>query len=149
MLAVDSPPSCRCGCARPVTWNRQYGRWNRWLKGHNPPGNKGPSDRPRATPAERSRRYRQRNPGIRRFEHLRRYNITRAQYEALEQKQGGRCAICRTGAPGSRRTLWCVDHDHRTGVVRGLLCFTCNVGIGAFKESRDVLVRAVAYMGGV
>lgn len=51
------------------------------------------------------------------------YGLTPAQYDALLQRQGGRCAICRA-RPKSKRLA--VDHDHKSGAVRGLLCSRCN-----------------------
>jgi hypothetical protein len=51
------------------------------------------------------------------------YGITAAGYDALLRAQGGRCAICRA-RPKSKRLA--VDHDHKTGAVRGLLCSRCN-----------------------
>jgi hypothetical protein len=51
------------------------------------------------------------------------YGITGDEYEALLRAQGGRCAICRA-RPKSKRLA--VDHDHKTGAVRGLLCSRCN-----------------------
>jgi hypothetical protein len=61
----------------------------------------------------------------------------------LEQ-QNGVCAICHGNC-----TTWkalSVDHDHRTGKVRGLLCQTCNTGIGALDDSPDLLRRALEYL---
>jgi len=82
------------------------------------------------------------DPRLRRFE-LKRYGITVAEYDALLQKQGGVCAICRKH---SKRRL-CVDHCHRTGMVRGLLCVSCNLGLGSLKEDQASLVAALAYLG--
>lgn len=80
--------------------------------------------------------------------HLRtRYGLTEADYEALLERQGGGCAIC--GSPTVRdrtRNQLYVDHDHQTGRVRGLLCSPCNSGLGAFRDSRDLLLVAVSYL---
>lgn len=72
---------------------------------------------------------------------LRVYGITLAEREALAKRQGGRCAICRRKA----KTL-CVDHDHDTGFVRGLLCFRCNQALGFFGDSVQSLKQAMEYM---
>lgn len=59
----------------------------------------------------------------------------------MVKQQDGRCAICNRKA----KTL-CVDHDHDTGFVRGLLCFRCNQALGFFGDSTQSLERAVDYM---
>ena len=59
------------------------------------------------------------------------YGIPRGEYERLLQAQDGRCAIC-TRRPRARRLA--VDHDHHTGRVRGLLCYTCNKFVLGFVE---------------
>lgn len=72
------------------------------------------------------------------------YGVTSAQYEEMYQRQKGCCAIC--GTPKTSRRL-AVDHDHESGVVRGLLCLECNRGIGAFKESPSLFQKALQYLG--
>ena len=77
----------------------------------------------------------------RRF-HLRRYGLTEEDFEALCKEQNGQCAICRnlfTSTPY-------VDHDHKTGIVRGLLCSGCNTGLGMFKDHPDILLEAANYI---
>ena len=78
--------------------------------------------------------------------------ITPAQYDALLVAQNGVCAICKStkivkACPGhQRRRTLCVDHDHRTKHVRGLLCVGCNAGLGHFKDRIDLLNAALAYL---
>lgn len=80
----------------------------------------------------------------------RNYGMTIAEYDALEEKQKGRCAIC--GEPEKRRrrngsiSALHVDHDHKTGKVRGLLCHYCNTAIGALRESEALLRKAIRYL---
>ncbi len=75
----------------------------------------------------------------------RKYGVTKEQYYDLLAKQKGRCAICnRTDAghengPDSLR----IDHCHLTGKIRGLLCHSCNIGIGNLKDN-SLLLRAAA-----
>jgi hypothetical protein len=70
-----------------------------------------------------------------------RWRVSLAEYEELFRRQGGGCAICRRG--GKLR----VDHDHETGVVRGLLCNGCNRALGVFGDSAQRLQIALAYVG--
>ena len=78
-------------------------------------------------------------------EYMRRYGITIEEYEILLDKQNGCCAIClaTTGAVGKRLS---VDHNHKTGEVRGLLCDDCNTGLGKFKDDSSLLAKAINYL---
>jgi hypothetical protein len=79
-----------------------------------------------------------------RVQRLRRlYNITDATYNALLDVQGGVCAICGK-VPGRYRLA--VDHQHDTGKVRGLLCGNCTVGLGNFRDDRELLLKADHYL---
>jgi hypothetical protein len=73
----------------------------------------------------------------------RKYGLTREQVEAMSASQGGKCLICREGRAEH------VDHDHATGEVRGMLCFSCNAAIGHLKEKPDVMTRAIRYVQGL
>lgn len=90
-------------------------------------------------------------PDVRRGKNLfSAYGLTVDEYDRLLAKQGGRCAVCRTDTPGNRRTrairAFCVDHDHVTGHVRGLLCSACNRAIGMLKDDPDVIEAALKYV---
>jgi hypothetical protein len=89
-------------------------------------------------------------PNTRRRKKLREYGLTVEQYDALLLAQNYRCAICRTDTPGNARTksdhAFCVDHDHVTGHVRGLLCQGCNRGIGLLKDDPEVIESALKYV---
>jgi hypothetical protein len=78
-----------------------------------------------------------------------RFGIALEDYVGLLEKQRGVCAICErpetTTFRGALRRL-CVDHNHETGAVRGLLCHMCNVGLGNFRDDTDLLDRATAYL---
>jgi hypothetical protein len=77
--------------------------------------------------------------------HLKRkYGITIADYDRMFEQQGGVCAICGEARP-EERTLH-VDHDHETGVIRGLLCFRCNNALGDFREEYELFQRAADYL---
>lgn len=71
------------------------------------------------------------------------YGLTPEQYDALYDKQLGRCSICLVTF-GEKSPH--VDHDHKTGEVRGLLCHGCNVALGHFREDPEVMMRAIAYL---
>ena len=70
------------------------------------------------------------------------YGISLEDYARLLVRQGGVCAIC-LKAPAERL---CVDHCHATGKVRGLLCRTCNVGLGCYRDDPSLVTAAAAYL---
>jgi hypothetical protein len=72
------------------------------------------------------------------------YGLTIDQYNTMNIKQAGMCAIC-AGPPVHHKRL-SVDHDHDTGQIRGLLCTECNSGLGFFKDSILILERATQYL---
>lgn len=81
------------------------------------------------------------------------YGLTLEDYKRLYNKQEGKCAICKTFknpqtfARGSRHTdCLFVDHNHKTGKVRGLLCHKCNFGLGYFQDSSHLLQQATSYL---
>lgn len=75
---------------------------------------------------------------------LRDYGITLAQFESMLASQRYRCAICLTLLHGRRAAH--VDHDHKTGRVRGILCTHCNRGIGCLRDDPAALRRAARYL---
>jgi hypothetical protein len=80
----------------------------------------------------------------RRYNRLKIYGLRPEEFDALLERQNSRCAVCRSATPGNK-TL-CVDHDHVTGQVRGLLCDKCNRAIGLLRDDPSVLKRAREYM---
>lgn len=82
---------------------------------------------------------------------MRKYGITLATYEIMFEQQNGLCNIC--GEPNkstSKKTgeikRMAVDHNHDTGKVRALLCHHCNTALGNFKDSKDILLKAIEYL---
>lgn len=72
------------------------------------------------------------------------YGLTAEQYQELYDFQEQRCWICRRATGASRRLS--VDHDHRTGFVRGLLCRPCNTMLGQARDSTTFFGRAIVYL---
>lgn len=72
------------------------------------------------------------------------YGISLTTYERILAEQGGCCACCSTNDPGE--STWHVDHDHDTGLIRGILCSNCNSGIGMLGDNLNGLQHAVAYL---
>jgi hypothetical protein len=79
---------------------------------------------------------------------LKKYGITLEIYNKFLKKQNNECAICGNKARGmqhSKKRL-CIDHDKKTGKVRGLLCGACNIGIGHLEHSANLLKKAIKYL---
>lgn len=76
----------------------------------------------------------------------RKYGVTQEQYDAMRVAQAYRCAICGILETECEAGQLDVDHDHRQGHVRGLLCNMCNKGIGALRDDPVLLTRAIAYL---
>jgi Recombination endonuclease VII len=74
------------------------------------------------------------------------YGLTKEQWDRLVAHQGNRCAICVTATPGGRGESWHIDHDAATGMVRGLLCHNCNVGIGNLRHDPKIIMAAAEYL---
>ena len=90
---------------------------------------------------------RKRGPEWRRKKTLHRYGITPQDYNRMFKEQEGKCAICQsTDSEHPTSELLVVDHCHLTGKVRGLLCNTCNRGIGWMREETDRLLNAAVYL---
>lgn len=133
-----------------IPWNKseaakkagQARRWKRYQGS--------PHGRERIRLAQRKRRKENPKQQERRYRTalMRKYGMTQDDYDRiyfLEQTLG--CAICERTTPGVKKGKFLrVDHDHKTGRVRGLLCHFCNVGIGHFQEDTRLLKRAIAYL---
>ena len=96
-----------------------------------------------------AREYRKNNPAkwraTKRKTNLKRlFGLTVARYDLMYSHQNGVCAVC--GNPEPTGKLLAVDHNHVTGVVRGLLCSNCNRALGQFKDSPVILESALNYL---
>ena len=94
------------------------------------------------------------DPIKKRDENLKRvYGIGIEEYNTLLEKQNNRCAICESTDPKGRKSgrgggvdVFYVDHDHKTGNVRGLLCNICNRTMGYVGENSNVLEEMIKYL---
>ena len=92
--------------------------------------------------AEYQKRYREKNEDKVWARHLKRsYDLTKETYQTIYEEQEGKCALCRR-----LPKKICVDHCHKTGKVRGLLCSECNVGLGKLGDNIEALQRAIEYL---
>ena len=83
----------------------------------------------------------------REYQYKHAYGITKTDLDTLLEKQENACAICKTKFPGNPRfKVFCVDHNHTTGKVRGLLCRNCNSGLGLFEDSPELIEKAIKYL---
>ena len=90
-------------------------------------------------------------PAAKRQALKRHYNLSIEEFEFKYNSQQGRCAICKksvlfSGTVQNRTSIACVDHDHITNKVRGLLCNNCNRALGLFQDSPEILESALSYL---
>lgn len=76
---------------------------------------------------------------------LKKYGISIEEYDRMVESQKGLCKICNSFEPNRKGRL-CVDHDHDTGKIRGLLCDKCNRAMGLFGDSQENLQKAIEYL---
>lgn len=79
------------------------------------------------------------------------YGISLEEYMILVEQTGGVCPLCNTefvlGRKSNKNPV--VDHNHKTGKIRGIICGHCNSGLGCFKDNVNILGRAIKYLGGL
>jgi hypothetical protein len=81
------------------------------------------------------------------IEVLKSYGLTLEKYNQMLEAQSGACAICGDKQAKTKRNgRFCIDHDHATGEVRGLLCSHCNRGIGLLGDNPEKLKAAAEYL---
>lgn len=74
------------------------------------------------------------------------FNIDYSIYEKMLEEQKNVCYICNNVEISTRNNYLAVDHNHETGKIRGLLCTSCNRGLGFFKDNEILLQNAVNYL---
>jgi len=96
------------------------------------------------------KRYREKNrKALSDSERKRRFGITPERYADLFRSQNGACAICKNPETATRLgkvKALSVDHCHKSGAIRGLLCSDCNTGIGKLKDDVTILQSAIRYL---
>ena len=80
------------------------------------------------------------------FRLLSRHNILINDYNKILESQSNKCAICGSDKPDGKYEVFNVDHDHKTGKIRGLLCGKCNRALGFFKDNIEILQNAIKYL---
>jgi hypothetical protein len=97
------------------------------------------------------RAYRSKTPLTQKARALREsFNLSLDQYAEMLKAQGGVCAICHqpeTHKRNGKLKALAVDHNHKNGAIRGLLCSDCNTGIGKLKDDVKILQSAIHYLG--
>ena len=73
------------------------------------------------------------------------YNMTVEEHDGLFASQGFACGACGSPNPNSKKG-WSTDHCHKTGVIRGIVCHHCNIGIGHAKDNAETLRKWIAYL---
>jgi len=81
---------------------------------------------------------------------LENYGITSIEYNKILKKQNGVCAICGKSESlkikNTTKRRLTIDHEHKTGKIRGLLCTKCNLGIGNFLDDINIMEKAIKYL---
>lgn len=102
---------------------------------------------PSTDSAAYQREWRKQNPEKARNHNLRKmFNISTEEFNILLKKQVGVCAICKQEERLDRYSYLSVDHCHETGKIRGLLCSSCNRGLGLFQDKISSLENAISYL---
>lgn len=109
-------------------YRRPYAEWS-------------PEQKERAHVAEK--KWREKNKAQKRDYKLRyKFGIDLEDYNQMLEQQRYRCALCQVIVTGTLH----VDHNHKTGAVRGLLCRDCNTGLGMFRDNIETLQQAIEYL---
>ena len=107
-------------------------------------GKKGLYSRCKTCKNKYNKKWKKDNPNWQKNNKLqKKYNISFEDMNNLLDEQNNKCKICGREFNGIES---CVDHNHKTGKVRGMLCHACNMGIGYLKEDKNILKNAIKYL---
>lgn len=96
---------------------------------------------------KKSREYGKKNPTKRKMQRaLKNYNLSEEEYNTIFKKQNYKCAICGYSDTSDINFFPVIDHCHKTNKVRGLLCMSCNMALGQFKDNITFLENAIKYL---
>ena len=95
--------------------------------------------------AQQIKRYSEAPEVHREYLYKKKYGISIQEYDELLDAQGGCCKICGTDTPNGQGRF-VIDHNHVSGEIRGLLCSTCNTGLGNFFDNPQFLKNAATYL---
>ncbi len=95
--------------------------------------------------AEKQRKYRTDPIRERKYNLKNKYGMTHKDFNLILNKQNKRCKICGSKKPFGHGNFH-VDHNHKTGKIRGLLCINCNRALGFFKDNTFILFSAIKYL---
>ena len=79
--------------------------------------------------------------------HLKRtYGLSLEEFNEKLKSQNNKCAICNNVETRDKHNVFAVDHCHKTGKIRGLLCWKCNSGLGLYNDNKQLLINAIKYL---
>ncbi len=95
---------------------------------------------------EKCREWNRKNKEKKHFQSIKRqYGVSMGRYKKIFNAQKGKCALCGKSQVACTRRLH-IDHNHKTGEIRGLLCHGCNTGLGSFNDDISLLKKAISYL---
>lgn len=135
----------KCKTDKPITeyWQRKTRQGRQPASRCKPCSTQANRDWRKKKPDYEKRRYQASKLETRERHLVRKYGVDLAAYDQMLTKQNGKCAICSKLARQENYGVLHVDHCHKTGAVRGLLCRNCNHVLGLMNDNPD-LVRAAA-----
>jgi hypothetical protein len=94
----------------------------------------------------KTKEWQRQNPDKRKAQRLKKFGLTLEEFRKMLTQQNDCCAICGYSDMSDRNFFPLVDHCHKTGRVRGLLCLNCNMAIGKMRDDPSLLANAILYL---